>query len=220
MKLSASRLVVIGVSVVVVLALVIVLTRRSDSTSAATPTAANGANDSSPPGASTDSSSPPPSVVGQQPGQSASAAAAGLPAPPVDLPVRLTVSNTEGLRDGETVTIHAQADSGSSVYALEARLCAGDSPATYDADLYPTVTGNCIVNPLSATSDDHLVVAGAAPYQAVDLNFRVGVGSDSFKKQDGSNASITCGPDNPCQISLKVQIPNGFGFRTYPLTFA
>ena len=53
-----------------------------------------------------------------------------------------------------------------------------------------------------------------------DLSFRVGGGTDTFARQDGAAASITCDAAHPCQLSVKVQIPYGFGFRTFPLTFA
>jgi hypothetical protein len=53
----------------------------------------------------------------------------------------------------------------------------------------------------------------------MDLKFRVGEGTSTYKTQDGDPVSITCGHGHPCTLAVKFQIPNGYGFRTYPLEY-
>lgn len=202
-------------------------------TAAATSTPAAG--DPSAPG--TPSTSPPPSSAPDASGPAAPDATAPAPAPtappstpavtaapdaprtPVSLPVAVTVSSLSGLRDGQEVKVHAVPTGGSQVFGVEARICAAGRTIDFDADFKPTQTGNCIVRPLSSGSDHHVTVAAAPPYQAVDVAFRVGVGTSTYTTQSGDPVAITCGPGNPCQLVLKLQIPNGFGFQSYPLNY-
>lgn len=142
------------------------------------------------------------------------------PEPPIELPATVRVSSTTALTDGQTIEVNVVPTSGSEVYGVEARLCRAGAQVQFDADMRPTQTGNCIADPLSDGSDAHVVVAGEPPYQSVDLTFRAGVGTSSYTTQDGDPATITCGPGSPCVLALKIQVPNGFGFRTYDVTFA
>lgn len=152
-----------------------------------------------------------PSVVGFEPVES-------LPTP-VSLPV-VTHSNTSGLTAGQTVNLQIQAAAGSQVFGAEAFLCRAGVDIRFDADVRPTQTGNCIAHALSPDSDTRVEAAGAPPYQSVDVAFRVGVGTDSYTTQDGRPVSITCNSGNPCQLVLKLQVPNTYAFVSYPLAFA
>ena len=139
---------------------------------------------------------------------------------PKGMPLKVQVSSTSNLHDGQVVSIHVTADPGSDIYGIEARLCASSAKITAETDYYPYQTGNCILQPLSADSDAHTQVAIAAPYQTADLTFRVGVGTDKFTTQQLKQVSITCGPGHPCQLVLLLQYPYGFGFKSYPVTYA
>lgn len=136
------------------------------------------------------------------------------------MPVDVAVSNTSGLHDGEAVAIHVTPKAGSQVFGFEAFLCAGNQTFNYDADIRPTQTGKCVSQPLSGASDDYLRIAATPPYTAVEASFRVGVGSDTYTRRDGTPVTITCNATSPCQIALKLQYPNGFGFQAVPVTFS
>jgi hypothetical protein len=139
--------------------------------------------------------------------------------PPKTLPVVVSISSTKNLTDGQVIAIHAQPTAKSQMYGFEARLCAPKASFQVEFDFYPTQTGNCISKPLSSDSQAHGIVQAGAPYQSADLRFRVGEGTNTYTDVDGKKISITCGPDHPCQLVLLLQVPYGFGFEAFPLTF-
>jgi hypothetical protein len=139
---------------------------------------------------------------------------------PDELPVEATVvSATTGLADGDVVTIEVAARDGSEIYVAEARLCAGDQEISEDIDMRPSLTGKCVSSPLSAGSDDFVSVASVPPYESLRLDFRAGVGSQTYTMQSGDEATITCDREHPCVVAVKFQVPNGYGFRTYPVEY-
>ncbi|MDP9073755.1 MAG: hypothetical protein M3N98_06165 [Actinomycetota bacterium] len=135
------------------------------------------------------------------------------------LPVDISVNGSTRLKDGQGVTVHVTAKSGSQIFGFEARLCAGSDTFQFDADMRPTLKGKCITKPLSAGSDAYQEVRASAPYLMADSVFHVGVGTDQFTMENNTPLSITCGPGHPCQLVLKVQYPNGFAIRAFPLTY-
>jgi hypothetical protein len=136
------------------------------------------------------------------------------------IPVDIQVTGTSNLRDGQGVRIHITAKPGSLIYGFEARLCAGGTAYRFDSDMRPTLAGKCVVHSLSQSSDDYVIVRASPPYQVSDGVFRVGVGSENFTLETGRQVTITCGHQNPCDLVLKVQYPNGFALRTFPLSYA
>lgn len=135
------------------------------------------------------------------------------------MPLTVEASGNSKVSSGDTVKVHADPKSGSQLFGVEARLCRGDVGVNNDGLFRPTVGGVCIIDPLTPESDAKVDVENAPPYGGIDLSFRVGTGTTTFKTQSGTNATITCGPANPCQIVLKLQYPNGFGFQGIPVTF-
>jgi hypothetical protein len=118
------------------------------------------------------------------------------------------------------VKIHAAPEDGSETYGVEARLCRGDVAVTNDGLFTPTMGGVCAPQPMTPESDGFLSVVGTPPYQGIDLEFRVGVGSQTFLTQYTGNATVTCDAEHPCQIVLKLQYPKAFGFQGLPVTFS
>lgn len=139
---------------------------------------------------------------------------------PEPLPLDVSVSSTTGLSDGDAVSVHVTPHDGSSIFGLEAFICKPDATYLLDADIRPSQTGKCITKPLSGSSNDYVKVGVDPPYESADLDVRVGVGSDTFVTHKGDDVTITCGPGNPCQLVLKLQVPDSYGFQSYPLTFA
>jgi len=205
-----------GVAVAAVLALVLVLLfggssgitegsaseASSATTTANTPTTGPAGNDS----------------VGGNPVSGPTSVSPGPYTTPT-MPVQVEVPPVEGSVDGQAVTVQGSPEPGSKLYGVEARLCRGDVAVVDDGMFTPTLGGACIDKPLSAISDSKVVVAGVEPYQGLDLTFRVGVGSTTFRTQYDGPTTITCGPSNPCQIVLKLQYPKGFGFKGIPVTY-
>lgn len=145
----------------------------------------------------------------------------GVAEPKADqpIPLKVALSSTTGLSDGQEVSIKVTPDGGSQVYGLEVFVCAPNQTFTQDADVRPTQSGKCISKRISAKSDDYKFVKVGPPYREANVTFRVPVGTDTYLTDEGRQVAITCGPGNPCQLVMKLQYPDGFGFRAYPLTY-
>jgi hypothetical protein len=242
-----SRNVAIAVGVVVlILAVAVAMRGRDTNTTASTAPsgstlpstapagagAANGSTTSTTLGASdgtvTTSPTPPPSDAASAPTTSAVPAST---VPPVTeprvratpttapMPLAVNVSPASGLGNGSDVTIHVAPTGGSKIFGFEARLCKAGVDYTSEADFDPTISGKCASKPLSATSQEYKEVPAKPPFEVLDATFKVGVGSDSFKTEQGTPTTVTCGPGNPCVVVLKLQFPDGFAFRSYPVSF-
>lgn len=136
------------------------------------------------------------------------------------IPLRVTIGETSKLQNGQAVSIKVEPNEGSQVFGFEAHLCRAGVTFRVDADIRPSATGKCASAPLAPGTDSFLEVAASPPYVVAEGAFKVGIGSNSFEKRDGQSDTIVCGPADPCQLALKLQYPNGFGFVAYPLTFA
>jgi len=136
-----------------------------------------------------------------------------------DMPVAVAVSTTTGLRSGDVVSATASPENGSPVYGVEARLCSGTASIKFDGQLFPTRAGMCLPKPFAEGTDSFVEVKNEPPYGPVVVKFRVGTGSQTIALQDGTQSTITCDSAHPCQIVLKMQYPNGFGFQGVPVTF-
>ncbi len=142
-------------------------------------------------------------------------------APPTTaaMPLNVQVSPASGLGNGSDVTIRVAPTSGSKIFGFEARLCKAGVDYVNEADFDPTITGKCASKPLSPSSEEYKEVPAKPPFSALDATFKVGVGSDTFKTEQGAPATVTCGPGSPCVLVLKLQFPDGFAFRSYPVNF-
>jgi hypothetical protein len=208
-----------AVVVVVIVAAVLIATHSSKNGSASSASPTTTATTTGPSPTTTDRSSATTAAGGATTTQ-APAKGAGATTTTVPIPLKVSVSATSGLHDGQTVTVTVTADKGSAFYGMDARLCAGAPTITTFYDYTPDPAGNCILHALSSDSDAYLEVPVAAPNQTGTLTFRVGVGTDRFTTENLTRVAITCGPGHPCQLVVRLQYPHGFGFRTFPLTFA
>jgi hypothetical protein len=136
-----------------------------------------------------------------------------------NIPLDIKVSNTQNLRDGDVVHVHITPKKGSLAYGLEARQCQGGTTYSLEADMRPTIAGKCVSRPLSSRSDDYVAAKGAPPYASVDLDYRVGTGTNTYQTQAGRAPTVACGASNPCTLVLELQFPDGYGLETIPLTF-
>jgi len=141
-------------------------------------------------------------------------------APLTPIPLQITASSGLNLHDGDVMTVTVVADKGSAFYGLDARLCSGTAAIENFYDYTPDPAGNCVLHPLSSRSDGYLELPVAPPYQTGTLHFRVGVGTSTFRTENLTTASVTCGPGHPCQLVVRLQYPHGFGFKAFPITYA
>jgi hypothetical protein len=219
--ITRPRIVAAVVVVLALLGLVVALSADTGSTDAAK---GKGANATSSTGAG--------GAAGSDGGSTADGGTAGTDGAPVDgaggtdsatqppLPVEATVIGTTGLHAGDEVTVTVTADDGSKVYAVEMRQCEAGAVIHNDGDMRPSVAGKCAQGAISPGADAYKIVPSEGDRTAVTATYRVGVGSNTFQREDGSMDTVTCDHDHPCVLAVKYQIPDGFGFRTYPLTFA
>jgi hypothetical protein len=195
---------------VVVVTLAVISTRSSSSSSSRDAEAASSE------GAATASSN---SNTESMPTTAAKVAQPEGPFTTPNMPMSVSVSTTEGLVSGDVVSVKASPSNGSQAFGVEARLCRGDTAIAFDGQMFPTRAGLCLPKPFSPGTDSLVEVANQPPYGPVAVNFTVGTGSQTFTLQDGSQTTITCDAAHPCQLVLKLQYPNGFGFQGVPLTF-
>lgn len=139
--------------------------------------------------------------------------------PPPTLPVTVRMSSTSDLVDGQPVAIRVEAKNGSKMYGFEARICRADATFRGLYDFFPTVAGTCAAEPLSAGSDAYLRVQGQEPYESAEGVIRIGMGSNTFMLEDDRPATVSCDRSNLCKLVLMIQVPYGFGFQEYPLSY-
>ena len=134
-----------------------------------------------------------------------------------------TGQTTGGLVDGQTVAIRVDRVGTNNISAIEVRLCRSSSNVSFDSDFNPSQGGRCINAPLSASSDATVSAdgqVGASPTFAT-ANFRVGTGTNTFTRQNGQTATITCDATSPCDLVIKVMTPaNANQFKSFPITYA
>jgi len=222
---TRNRNLFIGAAIVVVVGIVSLVATHGDhrASSSASPTTSSrssattkGPSSSTPTAAG---SGPAPTTVTTSTGGSSG----GATTTTRPMPLQIKVSSTRGLHDGSVVTVTVTADQGSEYYGLDARLCAATPATPAITNLYnyiPDPAGNCILKPLSADSDAYLEAGTAPPNQTGTINFRVGVGTNTFTTENLQKVTITCGPGHPCQLVIRPEYPYGFGFRSIPLDYA
>jgi hypothetical protein len=155
------------------------------------------------------------------------AAALGIlsaePASPADGiagPVVVSVNPTSGLVDGQAVSIHAQAASGSDLFEIRTHLCRAGAVIENTVD-FDFDGPNCSPTPMSANADYETIVAiRPGTGGAGDATFRVGVGSGApWGDLFGGTHTLACGPDAPCTLVVQLQVPNNTVFYAVPLCF-
>src|SRR5262249_24802351 len=78
----------------------------------------------------------------------------------------------------------------------------------------------CSPSPLSANSDAETKVAIPSGTGSGDLDFRIGQGTGApWTDFFGTTHQLTCGPQNPCQIVVQLQVPNTTVFYSSALVY-
>jgi len=209
MKINRRFLISSGLGIVAVIVLIVILTSRGSSSTSTNPASSGASTTSTVKGSATTTTS----------FESTANTVPPKPYTTPSMPLKVSVSGNSGVRSGDVVKVRAEPNAGSQMYGVDARLCRGDVGISNEGAFRPTVGGNCIIDPLSPGTDAVVNLENPTPDKGLDVEFRVGTGTTIFKTQSGKDATITCGPSNPCQIVLKLQYPNGYGFQGFPVTF-
>ncbi|MBJ7307155.1 MAG: hypothetical protein JHC63_04720 [Acidimicrobiia bacterium] len=208
MKINRRFLISSALGIVAVIVLIVILTSRGNSSTSTNP-ASSGASTTTKANGSVTTTSLQSTATTFPPG----------PYTTPSMPLSVEAQGNTKVNSGDVVTVRAEPNAGSLMYGVDARLCRGDVGISNEGAFRPTVGGNCIIDPLSPGTDAVVNLENANPSQGLDVEFRVATGTTTFKTQSGKDATVTCGPANPCQIVLKLQYPNGFGFQGIPVTF-
>ena len=133
-----------------------------------------------------------------------------------------TITN---LVDGSVITVNLTTSN--TITAVSARLCKGEVAGvevTYNntSDFNPTVGGKCVLHPLGQMTTDVVDVETAPPFKGARVDFKVGVGSDTFTRQNSSSTTVNCGPafTDDCKLVLKVSTTDGTEYVSYRLNYA
>ncbi|HZN15008.1 MAG TPA: hypothetical protein VFB78_12100 [Acidimicrobiales bacterium] len=130
---------------------------------------------------------------------------------------------------GTTLSIHVHHDTVNRLNSVQARLCKPDLDVVTPSQLSPTKFGNCIGHPFVEGTDDATTNAlSDADKQNVDLEFRVGTGSQEVTYNSGNGdqtTTITCDASHPCDLwldeSVSTQIAtSGHVFKHYRINYA
>lgn len=129
------------------------------------------------------------------------------------------------LVDGSTITVNLTTTN--TITAVSARLCKGEIAGVevnyaYASDFNATAGGKCALNPFGLMTTDTVSVETAPPFNAATVAFKIGIGSDTFTRQNGQSTTINCGPafTDDCKLVLKVATRDGDEFISYRLNYA
>ena len=131
---------------------------------------------------------------------------------------------TNGLVAGQTISIRADRVGTNNISAIEVRLCKSGANISQDSDFNPSQGGKCINAPFAGSTNNDVVAAdgqpGATPTFAT-ATFAVGTGTNTFTRQNGQTATITCNATNPCELWVKVSTPAYTNkYKSFAVTYA
>src|SRR5262249_7374579 len=117
-------------------------------------------------------------------------------------PLHITVDPTTELTNLQPVHVDVVADSGSSLFSNEARLCRGGVTIVGQSG-FNYSTGNCAPLPISPGADYKVLAFPEAPFSFGTLDWKVGIGTETWDTPSGP-ATLTCDFEHPCQLVLKL----------------
>ena len=129
------------------------------------------------------------------------------------------------LVDGSTITVTLSTTN--TITAVSARQCKGQVSGvnvTYNnsSDFNPTSGGKCALHAFGLMTTEIVEQETAPPFKAATVAFKVGVGSDTFTRQNSQSTTINCGPafTDACKLVLRVATTGGTEFISFPLNYA
>lgn len=120
-------------------------------------------------------------------------------------PVSISVVKSE---DGSGAVIHAEATDGVLIYEIAAHLClTGSNVRTvFDFNFQGT---KCTSVPVGDSDVEQIVSYPDGSPTADIPYFRLGTGTVLWRNSRGGERMITCGPGQPCDVVVQVQITDG-----------
>jgi len=131
----------------------------------------------------------------------------------------------DGLEDGDKITVDLLTTG--QITMVQARLCKGETAGvevTYASttDMNPTQAGKCVLNPFGKMTANSAEKEVVSPFKSESIELIVGVGTDTYFKQSGSQTTVQCGPayTDDCKLVLKVLTQDTNEFISYRLNYA
>jgi len=131
----------------------------------------------------------------------------------------VTVTPTDNLADLQSVSVHVAANPGQSVYSISARMCTSTAVVVLPSQFIPS-KGNCAPDPMSPGASFYQQATAAGDFLTADLAFKVGIGTQTWKKFDNTDVTLTCDNTHPCQLIVGIEVGGGTEFFQAPVTFA
>jgi hypothetical protein len=133
-------------------------------------------------------------------------------------PIAVSVSSGARVSAGESVSITAQAPSGTVIYEVRAHLCLPGPNLRSGFDF--GFQGQRCTNVAVGGGDVEKIAAfpnGVA--SATIPSFTIGAGTAHWIDELGYPGTITCGPGHPCDLAVRIEITRQTVFFTVPLCF-
>lgn len=133
-------------------------------------------------------------------------------------PISVSVTPTSGLSDGQSVAVHAEAPPGIVIYELKVHLCL---PGSYIGTNFNFgFEGEKCTNLAPGAGDAEKLASFPDGTQSAELDtFKVGEGGVHWVNALGDDQVIMCGPGQPCDLVVRVQLTNDTRFYTAPLCY-
>jgi hypothetical protein len=144
----------------------------------------------------------------------------GAPAAAPDLD-RFTIEVTpvHDLADGDEVIVTVVAAPGATITGGTAVVCRGGETYTEEADLLSSRTGKCPNGPISSSAGNGTSLGVYPGGERAEARLRVGVGTTVWEFGAGEQATMTCDPEHPCPLVLRIRTTSGSAYTTRELTF-
>ena len=133
-------------------------------------------------------------------------------------PIDVQVSPTSGVRDGQTLSITAQAPRGDVIYELRAHLCV-PGPVIRTGFDFGFQGRRCTSIAVGHGDVEQKASYGGGVTTASLNTFKVGEGTVQWVNELGFPDTITCGAGHPCDLVVRIEITNDAVFFTAPLCY-
>jgi hypothetical protein len=135
-------------------------------------------------------------------------------------PINVTISPTDGLTDGQAISIHATATSG-TMSEIRAHIC--DPAFAAHPNLFNFGFGGTLCSSVAPGTGDSETIQVLANTTSGDLTFKAGIGTATFTDElFGDQHNLTCDSGHGCDLVVQFQsnvLPGTYYFIA-PLTYA
>jgi len=138
--------------------------------------------------------------------------------------VTISVTPTADVVDGTKVTVNVKARPDIMIGQLWIKQCKLGVPYDDGNDIQ-YFNGKCPPSPVSSSADSEIIVSREGAFvlsrtsAGLDVPFRVGSGTTEWAPGSGATSSLTCGPEDPCALVVRVLIAGQYYFSVTRLDF-